>query len=299
MSKIAYSQFAGPWWGRTCRECLFTTEEGFWPFFESTISRQWELESDDFAAGLQIYPVYVRYMQLFHRSAHYFVAPGVAEFCIASVKSLSPDYLRQFPPPPRVQCSVLGGTLAGCIFFHFPAKENRDSVALCPGFPFPTRNGSSGVDFMAIAAISSAGGLFGLEGSQDGVPRPIAAIGPAHEAAADALALSPELPKLLFGLSLYMDAFPDAIVPAADHSVHHLRHYKGEQRQVGRSPVMEHEERQARSPHWRRGHFRVLHSEKFTHKRGQAVFVKGTFVKGQAFDILDDAPPTTPEAHHA
>ena len=69
-----------------------------------------------------------------------------------------------------------------------------------------------------------------------------------------------------------------------------LRHYKGEQRQIGRSPVMEHEEKQARSPHWRRGHFRVLQSEKYTHKRGQTVFVKGTFVRGTAFDILDDAP---------
>jgi hypothetical protein len=290
MSKIAYSQFASPWWKRACSETDTTTQAGFWEFLDKEVYRQWELSADDLTAGLQLFPAYVRYVQVFHRSAHYFVAPGVADFCIASVKSLSPDYLRQFPLTARVHCAEFGGSVPGCMFFHFPAKEKRDSVALCSGFPFPTRQGESCVDYMAIAAIASSGALFGLEGSQDGIPRPIEGIISGGDTDAEALRIAPECPKLLFGLSLYMDAFPDAVVPAADGEVHHIKYYKGPRHVVSRSPVMEHEERQARSPHWRRGHFRVLHSPKFVHKRGQTVFIRGTFVRGQAFDILADTP---------
>jgi len=56
---------------------------------------------------------------------------------------------------------------------------------------------------------------------------------------------------------------------------------------VGISPkVREHTERGEVSAHFRKGHFRTLRSERFTHKRWKAVFVKATFVKGEALTIL-------------
>jgi len=38
--------------------------------------------------------------------------------------------------------------------------------------------------------------------------------------------------------------------------------------------------------HFRRGHFRVLKSERFVNKRWQSVFVRQTFVGGEAKTVL-------------
>ena len=96
--------------------------------------------------------------------------------------------------------------------------------------------------------------------------------------------------RLVFGLSLYMDAFPETVVHAGNDDVHHIRHYDGPRHIVARNAVVDEERRQGVSPHWRRGHFRLLASARFVHKQGQTVYVRGTFVKGQAFDVLEEVP---------
>ena len=102
---------------------------------------------------------------------------------------------------------------------------------------------------------------------------------------------SDKMARLLFGLSLYMDAFPDAVVEAGADSVHQIKHYSGARHIVNRNEIVDEEHRHSVSPHWRRGHFRLLTSAKFIRKQGQTVYVRGTFVKGKAFDVVDDAPP--------
>ena len=41
------------------------------------------------------------------------------------------------------------------------------------------------------------------------------------------------------------------------------------------------------SPHLRRGHFRMLSSDYFKNKQGQIVFVKSSFVKGNAKTVIE------------
>ena len=101
------------------------------------------------------------------------------------------------------------------------------------------------------------------------------------------------LTKLVFGLSLYMDAFPDAVVEAGAENVHRIKHYDGARHIVNRNEIVDEEHRHSVSPHWRRGHFRLLTSAKFVRKQGQTVYVRGTFVKGKAFDVMEDAPACT------
>jgi len=105
---------------------------------------------------------------------------------------------------------------------------------------------------------------------------------------------SAKLLKLVCGLSLYMDAFPETVVPAGNDDVQHIRHYEGSRHVVSKNEIFDEERRNSVSPHWRRGHWHLLQSERFVHKKGQTIYIRGTFVKGKAFDVLDDTKQETP-----
>lgn len=82
--------------------------------------------------------------------------------------------------------------------------------------------------------------------------------------------------------------FKRIYVDAGSDGVHQIKHYEGERHIVNRNEIVDEEHSHSVSPHWRRGHFRLLSSEKFIRKHGQTVYVRGTFVKGKAFDVLDE-----------
>ena len=92
--------------------------------------------------------------------------------------------------------------------------------------------------------------------------------------------------RLFIGLSLYIDAFPDALQDFMPHEVE----WNGRGRRCyGITPNKEVQEDidHSVSPHYRRGHMRLLTSERYTEeKRGKAVFVKGCFVKGRAYELV-------------
>ncbi len=87
---------------------------------------------------------------------------------------------------------------------------------------------------------------------------------------------------------LYMKCFPESIVDAPPDDV--KKQYapyisrcftiKTDESLIDRAGV---------TPHFRRGHFRVLRSEVFKKKRFQTVFVRSSFVKGHAKTVLDNA----------
>ena len=86
-------------------------------------------------------------------------------------------------------------------------------------------------------------------------------------------------------LIFYMHAFPEVVIPHSEAPV--LCKVQAAQRlYVPANETARAETQGARSPHYRRGHLRHLTSERFVHKRGQTVFVRGSFVKGKAFDVL-------------
>jgi hypothetical protein len=93
--------------------------------------------------------------------------------------------------------------------------------------------------------------------------------------------------KLALASLAYIQAFPDMVADGLPVGLSNVNHYrKSYSKIVAPSSIVF--TREGPCPHYRSGHFRLLLSEKYTKKRGQMVFVKGTFVKGKAFDVLAD-----------
>jgi hypothetical protein len=91
--------------------------------------------------------------------------------------------------------------------------------------------------------------------------------------------------KLVIGLGMYLACFPEQSFTGIPKDLAHADWFKTKDRiTIGVS-----EEVVATgdtvTPHYRVGHFRLLSSERYTKKRGQVVFVRGCFVKGQAETI--------------
>lgn len=79
----------------------------------------------------------------------------------------------------------------------------------------------------------------------------------------------------------YIACFPDTIKEGIPNDLKNQNYFR---KQTCKAIGM-HESlifRDGPSPHYRIGHFRFLQSKHFTHKRGQIIFIHGTFVKGKA-----------------
>jgi len=237
--------------------------------------------------------------------SHYFLAPGVSDFCVSSVKEFSEDYCKRFPPCDPVSAPSynwqypFAGTLEhfnqgsrdkvqGGFAVHFPAKERQRSIMVIPNafIPIPANaipNNPTGRPGILHYYFCAGDGEDTLLMQARGGKVLKSDFG--SDAGTDWIA------KLVFGLSLYIDAFPDAVVEAGAENIHQIKHYDGARHIVTRNEIVDEEQQRSVSPHWRRGHFRLLASAKFVRKQGQTVYVRGTFVKGKAFDVLDDAPP--------
>ncbi len=92
--------------------------------------------------------------------------------------------------------------------------------------------------------------------------------------------------RLICGLGMYLSCFPEMLADGPPDDIKHPSHHQYKSiKTIGISPKVR--EAGDVTPHFRRGHFRVLSSEKFTKKRFQAVFVKHCFVKGEAVTVLN------------
>jgi hypothetical protein len=243
---------------------------------------------------------YTNFLWKFRNLKHYFLAPGVANFCASSVKDFSEEYCKRFPvcdhqePPcsldkyPFIEPDVAGGKIQGGFAVHFPTKEHRKSVIIIPNAIIPIKSPPKieqevpGVKYCMLFYFVASDGENTFIMQQDTKPNPH------NEWDSDIKWMT----RLIFGLSLYLDAFPDAVVEASAENVHQIKHYDGTRCIVNRNEIVDEENRHSVTPHWRRGHFRILTSEKFVRKQGQTVYVRGTFVKGKAFDVMDDTPET-------
>jgi hypothetical protein len=96
--------------------------------------------------------------------------------------------------------------------------------------------------------------------------------------------------RLALSCLAYLLAFPDMIHNGVPDDLKHAPKYNGHAcHQVRVSPsVRTHD---GPSPHYRNGHFRLLINDRFTHKKGQVVFVHGCFVKGEAATVLGNGMP--------
>jgi len=88
--------------------------------------------------------------------------------------------------------------------------------------------------------------------------------------------------KLVIGIGMYMSCFPEQVKDGVPEDLKHPNHHKSGNNSRNRTIGKANEifERNGPCPHYRTGHFRLLSSEFYKHKRGQVVFIRGTFVKG-------------------
>lgn len=94
--------------------------------------------------------------------------------------------------------------------------------------------------------------------------------------------------KLILNLIFYMSAFPEKILDRPPDEVCDKLN-KNNSKTISLSKEIAdyiHENRDV-SPHLRRGHFRMLSSDYFKNKQGQIVFVKSSFVKGNAKTVIE------------
>ena len=225
------------------------------------------------------------YAKKFNNSVHYFLEDGVAEFLFSSVKNYSSDYFRyeslisitnnETKGMFTKATSAIDGFSKQGFFIHFPSSERKSSLFVVP--LYMNEDNLNNLVFIATFGDSGFENYWIMQEKDKDYCKD----------------REPDINNdldygrsIIFGLSLYIDAFPD-VVREADN-IKHVGHYKGHRHSVRANDIVRTEATHSVSPHFRRGHFRLLQSEKFKAKRGQAIFIKGCFVKGHAFDVLAD-----------
>lgn len=212
------------------------------------------------------------------KGKHYFLAAGLGEFLQNAIHKYSKEMLKAV----RLQREDIGQADAVLpILLHFPKVENRASLCIS------CDERTSGGKIVAVMCNENSA-IFTEDSLVDGV----GFIDSDGNTVEDASAVTAAI-RLVLGFFLYIDAFPDTVVPAGQGDVVDWNHFDrtGKTKHiVHKSEELLMEERLSVNPHYRKGHLRFLMSERFVHMRGQSVWVKGTFVKGQAFDVLDDTP---------
>jgi hypothetical protein len=227
----------------------------------------------------QSWGMIVVYLYKFSKYTHYFLETGLRDFFRSSVKSLAMDYYK----PESIK--VAGSPEKNIpfirdfeedkshwetgFFIHFPLNERPKSIFVCVGI--------NGFSFFATDGFEMIWNPSKWEGEVNHNDVKF------HYENKNEIN---DLTKIIFGFTLYLDAFPDVIREA--DSVRHIGHYKGNRHYIRANDVVRTEAHHSVSPHFRRGHFRVLRSDKFKAARGKTIFINGVFVKGKAFDVLAD-----------
>jgi hypothetical protein len=212
----------------------------------------------------QLRMVAIDLLVLMGRSVHLFM-PGKG-FCDWLISCVS----RFERPHTDAVKELLDGRIVGVL--HFPCSSGLQSVAFTIG---PKE---WDIDNCSYLEIQASGG--------------VGSIGYSSVCLSDKKDYdgSPEMQygKLIVGLGMYCNCFPETLKEGPPQDVKHpSMHAYENSKTVGISAKI-HTGGTHDSPiaHFRRGHFRVLRSEKFTHKRFQAVFVRETFVAGKAKTVL-------------
>jgi hypothetical protein len=304
VNKISYSTFSDNLWTIYKKVYHKVTEQTFldnWDKTAEAVAQTFYKETtpDYMADAFAQVRNCLLFAWKFRAIEHYFLAPGLRQFLISSVPSLTVDYCRKLPTSilrpsdypeannpvslskdpnfskeetQLVQTPLIDWKKPRAFALHFPSKESTKSIVVWPDAYL--WNDSESCHMLWFFAATDGADIVLAEPTS----------GDFGEAT--------DLVKLVYGFSLYLEAFPETVVEAGAKNVHKLNYYRGEARVVECNQVASSDnESAAVSPHFRRGHFRVLHSERFTKKQGQVVFVKGCFVKGKAYEVLSDAPP--------
>lgn len=289
--KTSYSTFSNPVWGAFKLFGEGRSEQDYFNFCGSVWRHGGSSGKDP---DILYASIYACYLWKFCRIKHLFLSDGVAEFCESSAKEISDMYSKPLPEcdtvdvrgkrfAPWLVVSAPGNNdaLTGGFAIHFPAKTKRRSIVVMPSIAIPDaikRNtlhdcryywfaAEDGEDVALLQKDSSSHSFYGS---------------------------GERMVKLIYGLSLYLDAFPDTVTQSTRDDVKELGHYTGDVSTVAVHEIAREDNERSTSPHFRRGHFRILASEVFKRKRGQVVFVRGSFVRGHAVDVGPDLTTNNP-----
>lgn len=93
--------------------------------------------------------------------------------------------------------------------------------------------------------------------------------------------------KLFVGLGMYLGCFPEMLKDGPPSKLKHpSAHAYDITQTIDISPQVMAGHHDSPTAHFRHGHFRLLKSEKFTHKRWQSIFVRDTFVAGKSKTVI-------------
>lgn len=211
-----------------------------------------------------------------NRAVHLFLPEKpFCDWLVSCVKEPQPEHAGV------LQENIVGN---GVGVLHFPTSHNLHSVAfLCPKEAWTYDEGGNKIrmkDHQSLTMLFGAGGP-GVASIFLGDENPEFKLPPEKEWYA----------KLICGLGMYVSCFPDMILDGAPHDLKHPGNHQYESSKViniSDKVKTQHQGGTHESPvaHFRKGHFRVLKSEKFTNKRFQSVFVHEAFVKGHAKTVL-------------
>lgn len=217
---------------------------------------------------------------------HFFLEPGVAEFL--ETVDIKFDVNLDFSFLPRYN-----------FFIHFPKVNNckinrRKSLWVSNGGPAIFPNGNGGIVVTGKAGMLQCFDGEFIQRMQTKKTHDFIAerFGEDLEKASRGSGVAGENTKIAAAFLLYAEAFPDSVIKYKGDSDINCKgtFFRTKMSHEASSHKKDHD-RNSASPHWRRGHFRMLSSDMFKNKKGQTVFVKGTFVKGHAFSVMNDAPP--------
>lgn len=95
--------------------------------------------------------------------------------------------------------------------------------------------------------------------------------------------------SLAIGLAIYSKYFPEGVRDGLPEIAKHPNHYKGS-KCIGVRMSESLIDRSGPVPHIRKCYWKVLHSPFYTHKRGQAVFVREAMVNGKCKVVCEVKP---------
>jgi hypothetical protein len=215
---------------------------------------------------------------------HYFLERGLSDFLISSARDIDAQYFGGLPGKEKdssvwpFEADYLKSNVSeqGCVIYkgialHFHKSEMKRSI-------------------MAIEADTPSGGMLYVSDFEDTFHTPVEDM---SDNETEHILYKPDseachkIAKIVLGFSLYSRAFPDLIVPHAEECINFGKY-------IGKRYILKHGSEsstdisQSKSPHYRRGHFKLLTHERYKKKRGQVIFTKGTFVKGRAYDVITD-----------
>lgn len=95
--------------------------------------------------------------------------------------------------------------------------------------------------------------------------------------------------RLILNLLFYMSAYPENVLDnPPDERIEDKVDAKQSKTITVSKEISDYLKDTELTPHLRRGHFRLLSSERFVNKKGQVVFVKSSFVKGHAKTVIGE-----------